>query len=109
MLEFWKEQLQGSSPDDYVFSSNFKPGEFKLQPKHISYRWKEYVKEDLKIDIDFYALKHLNLDETSDQLNAEAAAIMVGHTSTVITMKHYLVNEEQRELEKLKMVNNKFA
>ena len=40
---------------------------------------------------------------------AEAAAKMAGHTSTVITMKHYLVNEEQRELEKLKKVNNKVA
>ena len=108
-LRFWKEQLQGSSPDDYVFSSNFNPGKFKLQPKKISNRWKVYVKQDLKIDVDFYALKHLNLDETSDQLNAEAAAKMAGHTSTVITMKHYLVNEEQRELERLKKVNNKFA
>ena len=23
-LDFWKEQLEGSSPEDYVFSSNFK-------------------------------------------------------------------------------------
>lgn len=85
------------------------PGKFKLQPKKITNLWKEYVKQDLKIDVDFYPLKHLNLDETSAILDAEAAAKMAGHTSTVITLKHYLINEEQRELEKLKKVNNKFA
>lgn len=108
-LPYWEEHLSGGEPDDFVFSSNFNPGKYKLQPKIISYRWKEYVKDDLKIDVDFYALKHLNLDETSAQLYAEAAAKMAGHTSTVITLKHYLVNEKQRELEKLKRVNNKFA
>lgn len=108
-LEFWKEQLAESKPEDYVFSSNYKPGKFKLQPKKISEKWKKYVKEDLKIDIDFYSLKHLNLDETSSYIDAEAAAKMAGHTSTVITLKHYLVNEEQRKMDKLKKVNNSFA
>ena len=108
-LPFWKEQLEGANGDEYAFSSNFKAGKYKLQPESISKKWKNYVKDELKIDIDFYALKHLNLDETSAYLNAESAAKMASHTSTVITLKHYLINEEQRELEKLKMVNNKFA
>ena len=108
-LTFWKEQLDGASPDDYVFSSNFKPGKGKTTPKHMSNRWKEYVKEGLGIDIDFYSLKHLNLDETSSLLDAEAASKMAGHTSTVITLKHYLVNEEERKMEKLRKVNNDFA
>ena len=34
---------------------------------------------------------------------------MAGHTSTVITLKHYLFNEDQRERERLKKVNNEFA
>ena len=108
-LDFWKEQLAGSEKSDYVFSSTFRNGKFKLQPETISKKWKAYVKDNLKIDVDFYALKHLNLDEISNVLNAEAAARMAGHTSTVITLKHYLVNEEQREMEKLKRVSNKFA
>lgn len=108
-MKFWEDQLEGAKGEDYAFSSTFKPGRYKLQPKNITKKWKLYVKDELKIDIDFYALKHLNLDETSSQLNAEAAAKMAGHTSTVITMKHYLINEEQRELEKLKKLNNKFA
>ncbi|HUZ60775.1 MAG TPA: tyrosine-type recombinase/integrase [Hanamia sp.] len=108
-LDFWNEQLKGSSPGDYIFSSNFKPGRRKTTPKHMSNRWREYVKEGLGIDIDFYSLKHLNLDETSDILDAEAAAKMAGHTSTVITLKHYLINEEERKMEKLRRVNNDFA
>jgi len=42
-------------------------------------------------------------------LDAEAAAKMAGLTSTVITLKHYLVNEEERKMEKLRRVNNDFA
>jgi hypothetical protein len=34
---------------------------------------------------------------------------MAGHTSTVITLKYYLVNEEEREKAKLRKVGNKFA
>jgi hypothetical protein len=68
-----------------------------------------YVKEGLGIDIDFYSLKHLNLDETARLLDAAAASKMAGHTSTMITLKHYLVNEEERKMEKLRKVNNDFA
>jgi integrase len=108
-LKFWEEQMINCRPDDYVFSSTFLPGKFKLQPKNITNKWKEYVKDELKIDIDFYSLKHLNLDEISSILDAEAAAKMAGHTSPVITLKHYLVNEEERKMEKLRRVNNEFA
>lgn len=93
----------------HVFSSNFKPGKTCTTTKRMGNKWKQYVKEGLGIDIDFYALKHLNLDETAAILDAEAAAKMDGHTSTVITLKHYLVNEEERKMEKLRRVNNDFA
>jgi integrase len=108
-LDFWKEQLDGAAPDNYIFSSNFKPGKRKTTPKHISNKWRLYVKEGLGIDIDFYSLKHLNLDETAKLLDAAAASKMAGHTSTMITLKHYLVNEEERKMEKLRKVNNDFA
>ncbi len=108
-LDFWKEQLDGALHDDYVFSSNFRPGKTCTTAKRMGNKWKLYVKEGLGIDIDFYSLKHLNLDETSKLLDAEAAAKMAGHTSTVITLKHYLVNEEERKMEKLRKVNNDFA
>ena len=108
-LDFWKEQLKDAAPNDYVFSSDFKPGKTKTTTKRMGNKWKEYVKEGLGIDADFYALKHLNLDETATILDDEAAAKMAGHTSTVITLKHYLVNKEEREMAKLRKVDNKFA
>ena len=66
-----------------------------MQPTAISYKWKDYMKDNL--DVDFYALKHLNLDETSSILDAEAVAKMAGHTSTVITLKHYLINRRRKK------------
>ncbi|HUZ60275.1 MAG TPA: tyrosine-type recombinase/integrase [Hanamia sp.] len=108
-MEFWVKQLKDTSLDDYVFSSNFKPGKTKTTTKRIGEKWKEYVKEDLGINKDFYVLKHTNLDETADILDAEAAAKMAGHTTTVITLKHYLVNEEERKMAKLRKGNNQFA
>ena len=75
-LDFWKEQLDGASPDDYVFSSNFRPGKTRTTAKRMGNKWRLYVKEGLGINIDFYSLKHLNLDETSKLLDAEAAAKM---------------------------------
>ena len=101
-MEFWTEQLKNASPDDYVFSSDFYPGKTKTTTKRIGNKWKEYVKEDLKINKNFYWLKHLNLDETATILDDAAAAKMAGHTTTVITLKHYLVNKEEREMEKLR-------
>lgn len=100
-LDFWKEQLDGASPDDYVFSSNFRPGKTRTTAKRMGNKWRLYVKKGLGINIDFYSLKHLNLNEVAGQLDAEAAAKMAGHTSTVITLKHYLANEEERKMEKL--------
>jgi len=83
-IEFWKEQLKNASPDDYVFSFDFKPGKTKTTTKRMSNKWKEYVKEGLGININFYLLKHLNLDETAMILDAEAAVKIAGQTSTVI-------------------------
>ena len=83
-IEFWKEQLKNASPDDYVFSFDFKPGKTKTTTKRMSNKWKEHVKEGLGININFYLLKHLNLDETAMILDAEAAVKIAGQTSTVI-------------------------
>lgn len=59
--------------------------------------------------MDFYNLKHLNLDETSSMLNIEAAAAMASHASTAVTAKHYAVNEYSRQMEKLEALGNSFA
>ena len=54
-------------------------------------------------------VKHLNLGGVAGLLDPGTAAKMAGHTSTVITLKHYLINEEERIMENLRKVNNDFA
>lgn len=51
----------------------------------------------------------LDFDETSKLPDVEAAAKMAALTFTVITLKHYLINEEERKMEKLRKVGNGFA
>ena len=108
-LNLWKEIMATCQPSDYVFSVGLIPGPKTIRREQISRRWNWHVKRDLQISADLYSLKHSNLDETAMQLDAAAAAKMAGHTSTVITLKHYLVNEEERKMEKLRKVNNDFA
>lgn len=63
----------------------------------------------LGIKGDFYSLKHSNLDETAAALDINAAAAMAGHTTPVITLKHYAHGEKERQHERLKKVANTFS
>lgn len=108
-VEFWRDQLAECNDGDYVFGSCLKPGTMKGTRDYITKKWGREVKRDMNIKKDFYSLKHSNLDETAALLDAKYASKQAGHTSTVITMKHYLVNEKQREDERLKEVNNPLA
>ncbi len=80
-----------------------------IRRDQISRRWKEHVKEKLKINCDFYSLKHLNLDETTELLGKEAAAEMASHTTTKMVEKHYAVGEKARQLQRLKEIDNRFG
>ena len=42
-LDFWKEQLYGASPDDYVFSTDFRPGKTCTTAKRMGNKWRLYV------------------------------------------------------------------
>ena len=42
-LDFWKEQLDGASPDDYVFSTDFRPGKTCTTSKRMGNKWRLYV------------------------------------------------------------------
>jgi site-specific recombinase XerC len=111
-LRLWEEAVGGAGPEDYVFSKGLVPGENKIQSYQITKRWRRLVKDPVKglgITADFYSLKHLNLDQTAELLTIGDAADMAGHTSTVITMKHYATGEQMRQMEKLKGVNNSFT
>ncbi len=105
---FWIEQLSGALPDDFVFSVDLLPGKAKIREEQITRRWKRHVKDKLNIEADLYSLKHLNTDEIAALLSLEEAAKHNGHTSTVITSKHYAIGEQRRQRERLKSLMNKF-
>jgi site-specific recombinase XerC len=117
-LELWTELLENAEPDDFVFSKGLKPGPTQIRSDQITKRWYRHVKAakekgGLGIKADFYSLKHSNLDGIAQELNIEDAAGMAGHTTPVITIKHYAYGEkkreEERQHERLKKVGNKFA
>lgn len=113
-LEFWREAMQGASFDHFLFGPGFEPATKPIQPNRVSRIWKKYVKDPVEkgglgIDVDFYSLKHLNLDETAAMLSIQAAAAQAGHTTPVITLKHYAQGEAGRQAERLKKVNNSFS
>jgi len=105
----WQEILEEAKEGDYIFGQGLLPCTIPCPRDYVTDKWFREVKIGLGIKKDFYSLKHSNLDETSAILDAEAASKQAGHKSTVITLKHYLVNEEERQRKRLSEVNNKFA
>lgn len=105
-LPFWNKAVFGSRKDDYIFSTGLVPGTKKLTYNAIRLRWKRNVKTMLDITADFYSLKHLNLDETTELLSLEDAARMANHKGTKMMSNVYAVGEKQRQFEKLKKVSN---
>ncbi|MDF2381305.1 tyrosine-type recombinase/integrase [Nostoc ellipsosporum NOK] len=110
----WKEVLQDAFPEDYVFSKKFIPGPTPMSPRSVTQRWRRTVKKPkesggLGINKDFYSLKHLNLDETSAALGVEAAQKIADHSTPLITLRHYLPGEENRQHERIKRIGNSFS
>jgi site-specific recombinase XerD len=111
VLYLWKEILEQSAANDFIFYENLVPGsgEKPIRREQITRRWKTHVKDKLGITADFYSLKHLNLDETAAMLDINDAAAMAGHSTPVVTLKHYAQGEVLRQEERLKKVNNSFS
>jgi integrase len=111
-VPFWKEAIEGCKPEQVIFSKHLKAGAKAIRPDQITRRWQTWVKDENKrglgIKVDFYALKHLNTDDTAALLGIEDAARHNSHTSTNITLR-YAVNEKERQHERLKQVNNSFS
>lgn len=108
-LPLWKEALEGCGPEDYIFSRGLKPGPKSIRVEQISRRWRRSVKKKLKVEADFYSLKHLNTTETAAIAGDEAAAAHNAHKGTAMVVKIYDVGRQDREHEKLKKINNPFA
>ena len=108
-LPYWEEAIFSASSDDYIFSKGLEPGKEPIQSYQITKRWNRHIKKKLGIKEDFYSLKHLNLDQTAEILGIADASQMASHTSTEITTKYYAIGEKQRQIERLKNIENKFA
>lgn len=108
-LPYWQKSLFGGKKTDFVFSVGLMPGEKQIRTDQIRRRWKTHVKEKLNITADFYSLKHLNLDETVAQLSMNDAMRMGNFKSTKMLEQHYAVGEKDRQFDRLKTLNNKFA
>jgi hypothetical protein len=105
-LPYWLELYQLSKAGDYIFSKNLLPNSYPIRPDQLGRRWKKYVKVQLGIDADLYALKHLNTTQTVDELGAGLAALHNSHTSTAMVNKVYDVGRNDREHERLKGLGN---
>lgn len=107
-VPLWRYFLEGCPDDMYIFGPYFKPGKKPMYAEVPSRYWKKYVKEALGIKADFYSLKHLNSTEVVTRLDEEAAATLNGHTSTAMVVKIYDVEQQKRQHNRLKGVNNQF-
>ena len=107
-LFYWLEAVKLAHEGDYLFSKDLMPGDAPIQSYQITKRWNRHIKEKLGIKEDFYSLKHLNLDQIAGLLTLSDAAALASHTSTLVTGKHYAINEDKRQIERLIRIENKF-
>lgn len=107
-VELWRQAMEGVGEGQYIFSDRLKPGDGMIRRDQISRRWKRLVKDQLGITADFYSIRHLNIDEVAAALDVQAAAAAAGHTTPVITLKHYATGERGRVDERIKKVRNEF-
>jgi integrase len=105
-IDYWKEAMKDAAPGQYLFSYGLKPGVKQMNTDRITKRWKQAVKVKLKINKDFYKLKHLNTTEVSDILGEQAAADLNQHTDTAMVIEIYDVNNKKRKDEQLKRLSN---
>lgn len=107
-VELWRQAMEGAGEGQYIFSDRLKPGSEMIRRDQISRRWKRLVKDQIGITADFYSIRHLNIDEVAAALDMQAAAAAAGHTTPVITLKHYATGERGRMDERIKRVRNEF-
>lgn len=108
-IDLWIKSLYNAQKGDYLFSDGLIPGPNRIRREQISRRWKMHIKDKFKIIADFSALKHLNLDETAAILSMADAAKMASHTSTKMVENHYAVGEKERQINRLKTIDNPFV
>ncbi len=112
-LEYWKELIEESKPDFFIFGFKLQPSDRSCTRDYITKKWQRDIKgvrekkskSGLNISKDLYSLKHKNLDEIAAYLSVRDAQKAAGHQSPVITMQ-YVVNERERANKRIQEVPN---
>lgn len=105
-LKYWEEIVnECTNEEDYLFTRNLQPSLIATQPYQITKRWKRLVKDKYNVTADFYALKHLFLDEL-DKATSESSMLSKGMANheTDVTEKVYLIGRNGRKNEALKNI-----
>jgi len=110
VLPLWRELLKDAKPQDYIFARGLEHGEIPIQPNQITRRWLRLVKKSdkikdingdtIKVEADFYALKHAFLDS----LPEDKAMLIASHTNSKTT-SIYRVNKAKNERKELKAMH----
>lgn len=108
VLDLWIELYNQCPPAGYFFGRGFAPALSPMQPNRVPKVWKKIMKA-YKLEATFYSLKHSNSTEVVNLLDAQDAAKLNAHTSTAMVVNIYDVGREERQMQRLKKVDNKFA
>ncbi len=108
-LPYWNAVMAECCKGDYLFSIGLRPGQIQIKPYQVTKRWYRLVKKKLGIEADFYSLKHLHTTEVVDLLSEKDAAKHNEHTSTAMVVGIYDVKRDNRQHNKVRSLNNKFA
>lgn len=109
-LPYWKAYIDGCTKQKYyLIGKGLRPARKHIRPEQLSRRWRTWVKKPLGYDEDsFYGLKHLHSDEVAKKLSLKHAAVQNSHTN-ISTTRIYAVNEDSREIKRLKKVKTSLA
>lgn len=111
ILYLWKE-LIGNAPKDYfIFSDKLIPGarDKPIRSEQLTRRWRLHVKKKLGITVDLYATKHLRTTSISGKFGTKVASEMNSHTSEAMVRSIYDVNYKNREIDRMKNINDSFS
>lgn len=113
LLPLWVELLSVCRAEDFLFAKGLLPGAAQISAKQFGRRWRRHVKLGLGINVDLYALKHLNTTELMDSLDGEAAPAkevvkLTGHTNTAMVVNIYDRRNKDRKDDKIKRAGKPF-
>ncbi len=114
-LHLWVECITEDNTDrisinkeHYLFSKKLQKGPKKIRYEQITRRWLNHVKKKLGVTADFASLTHLYMDNVSAVLDLQHAQKLRSHTTDKMVKKHYAINENDRQMERLKNIDIPF-